>query len=43
MPYFQEGCDVDIFAYISMLKPNISNTNMRETLVIILAPVDLLY
>jgi hypothetical protein len=41
MPYYQEGYDVDSFVYISMLKPNISSANMKETLVTTLAPVDL--
>jgi hypothetical protein len=43
MPYYQEGCDVDNFAYVSVLKPHISSANMRETLVTTLAPVDLGY
>jgi hypothetical protein len=41
MPYYQEGCDADSFAYVSVFKPNISSANMRETLVTTLAPVDL--
>ena len=31
MPYYQEGCDVDSFAYDSVLKPNLSSANLRET------------
>jgi hypothetical protein len=38
MPYYQEGCDVNSFAYVSVLKPNLSSANMRETLVTTLAP-----
>jgi hypothetical protein len=41
MPYYQERCDVDSFAYVLVLKPNISSANMRETLVTTLAQVDL--
>jgi hypothetical protein len=41
MLYYQEGCDVDSFAYVSVLKHNISSANMRETLVTTLSPVDL--
>ena len=33
MLYYQEGCDVDSFAYDSVLKPNLSSANMRDTLV----------
>jgi hypothetical protein len=43
MPYYQEGCNVDSFAYVSVLKPNISSANIRETLVTTLALVDLGY
>ena len=38
MPYYQEGCDVDSFAYDSVLKPNLSIANMRESIVTTLAP-----
>jgi hypothetical protein len=38
MSYYQEGCDVDSFAYVLMLKPNLSSANMRETLDTTLAP-----
>jgi hypothetical protein len=41
MLYYQEGCDVDSFAYVSMLKLNLSSANMREILVTTLAPDDL--
>ena len=43
MPYYQEGCDVDSFAYDSVLKSNLSSANVRETLVTILAPGGLGY
>jgi len=33
MSYYQEGCDVDSFAYDSVLKPNLSSANMRETII----------
>jgi hypothetical protein len=32
MPYYQEGCNVDSFAYVSVLKPNLPSVIMRETL-----------
>ena len=38
MSYYQEGCDVDSFAYDSVLKPNLSSANMRETLITTHAP-----
>jgi hypothetical protein len=38
MLYYQEGCNVDSFAYLLVLKPNLSTANMRETLVTKLAP-----
>ena len=37
MPYYQKGCDVDSFAYDSVLKPNLSSANKRETLITTLA------
>jgi len=37
MPYYQKGCDVDGFAYDSVLKSNLSSANMGETLVTKLA------
>jgi hypothetical protein len=37
MPYYQEEHDVDSFAYVCVLKPNLSSANMRETLVKTLA------
>jgi hypothetical protein len=38
MSYYQEGCDVDSFAYVSVLKPNLSSANRREILVTTHAP-----
>jgi hypothetical protein len=38
MPYYQEGCDVDSFTYVLVLKSNLSSANMRETFVTTLAP-----
>ena len=38
MSYYQEGCDVDSFAYDSVLKPNLTSANMREILVTTHAP-----
>jgi hypothetical protein len=38
MPYYQEGCNVDSFAYVSVLKPNLPSTIMRETLITTLEP-----
>jgi hypothetical protein len=38
MPYYQEGCDVDSFSYVLVLKPNLLSANMRETLATIYAP-----
>jgi hypothetical protein len=32
MPYYQEGCNVDSFAYVSVLKPNLPSAIMREKL-----------
>jgi hypothetical protein len=32
MPYYQEGCNVDSFAYVSVLKHNISSAKTREYL-----------
>jgi hypothetical protein len=43
MPYYQEGCVIESFAYVSVLKPNISSDNMRKILVTTLSPVDLGY
>jgi hypothetical protein len=43
MSYYQEGCDVYSFVYVSVLKPNISSANMREILVTTLVPIDLGY
>ena len=31
MSYYQEGCGVDSFPYDSVLKPNLSSANMRES------------
>ena len=33
MMYYQEGCNVDSFAYVSVLKPNLPSASMRETLI----------
>jgi hypothetical protein len=41
MTYYQKGYDVDSFAYVSVLKPNISSANMRKTLITTLALIDL--
>ena len=38
MSYYQDGCGVDSFAYDSVLKPNLSSANMRETLITSLTP-----
>jgi hypothetical protein len=38
MPYYQEGCNVDSFAYVSVLKPNLPSAIMRETLFTTSAP-----
>ena len=38
MAHYQEECDVDSFAYDSVLKPNLSIANMRESIVTTLAP-----
>jgi hypothetical protein len=38
MPYYQDGCNVDSFAYVSMLKPNLPSVIMRETLITTHAP-----
>ena len=43
MAHYQEECDVDTFAYDSVLKSNLSSANVRETLVTILAPGGLGY
>ena len=43
MAHYQEECDVDSFAYDSVLKSNLSSANVRETLVTILAPGGLGY
>jgi hypothetical protein len=33
MSYYQEGCNVDSFDNVSMLKPNLPSAIMRETLI----------
>jgi hypothetical protein len=38
MSYYQEGCNADIFAYVSVLKPNLPSAIMRETLFTTHAP-----
>jgi hypothetical protein len=37
-PYYQEGCNVDSFAFVSVLKPNLPSAIMRETLFTTRAP-----
>jgi hypothetical protein len=36
--YYQEGCNVDSFAYVSVLKPNLPSAFMRETRITTHAP-----
>jgi hypothetical protein len=38
MPYYREGCNVDSFAYVSVLKPNLPSAILRETLTTTHAP-----
>jgi hypothetical protein len=38
MPYYQEGCNVDSFAYVLVLKSNPPSGMLRETLFTTHAP-----